>query len=113
MFMRYRGGAAGHAAVRGAVDEFLLDRDAIDIEYCEKREAELEGERCQAQQGEGNAQAMQDADDRAGWEDDLEDMDDDEHEDYGYRRHGDSADYVLSDDSEEDWSEDDGLERLW
>ena len=113
MFMRYRGGGAGHAAVRGAVDEFLLDRDAIDIEYHEKREAELHGMQHEAQQGEGDAQEMQDDEDKAGWEDDLEDMDEDEHGDYGYRRHGNPAEDPPSDESDEDWSEDDDFGRLW
>lgn len=113
--MRYRGGAAGHAAVRDAVDEFLLDRDAVDIEHQEKRIAELEGPEYQNRRGavDPDAQALQDDEDRSGWEDAFGDgMGEEEDEDYGYTRQdaSDTGDFAA--DEGED-SEDDDNGREW
>lgn len=106
--MRYRGGAAGHAAVRGAVDEFLSDRDLVDIRHLERRREELRNADQHREETSSEDEATQDEDDRMGWRDDMDAMDEDEDEDWGYRREleVDKADYVPSETSDDEEFED-------
>lgn len=115
--MRYRGGAPGHAAVRDAVDEFLSDRDPTDIRHLKRRTAELAGEPQPSDEGHPPAHAaeMQNNNNPQGWDDDLDAMDEDEDDDWGYRREleVDRADYVPSDENDDECSEDGGRDRIW
>ncbi|RXW13794.1 hypothetical protein EST38_g12061 [Candolleomyces aberdarensis] len=89
MFMRYRGGAAGHEAIREAVDHFLGDRDQVDLRYHNEHEKQIE----ELAELEDTAEELQNDKDKAEWatttRDDGVGGDD---EDYGYTRKPDEDD---------------------
>lgn len=115
--MRYREGGARHAAVRDAVDEFLLDRDVIDQEHRRKREEELDGPQYRAGPApavDGRVNNLQDDQDRAAWNNEFGDKADNDDDDYRYRRQDDS-DVTSNDDYSDEGSEcsdDYGFRRL-
>lgn len=61
MFMRYRGGGVGHAAVREATDSFMADRDEHDIRFHAEHQAG------HGEPGASTAADLQDDEDEEDW----------------------------------------------
>ena len=102
MFMRYRGGGAGHESIRSAVDRFLPDRDEVDEEcrqeYIQKtKKGGRDDKGCSDTDTGESAGDLQDENDREGWDapGNLMDFDKDE-EDFGYQRPTSDFSYLPS-----------------
>ncbi|KAJ3526412.1 hypothetical protein NMY22_g10174 [Coprinellus aureogranulatus] len=104
MFMRYRGGGAGHEAIRAAVDRFLPDRDEVDAQCRREHEEKIQKQAASDEEQShsdsdmsGIAERLQDEQDRDRWESagNPKDISDNE-EDFGYRRPVSDDTYIPS-----------------